>query len=246
MPKPWTDEFDLSLIPESMVGLIEPELDKFYTAQQEKLQQAQEAQGRYEGWDDVVGNHKPEEVTSALEYAQYLADNPQEVFEKLAEHLGIELPSGEPETPPAGNTGEEDDPRFKQLQAEIAKQNKSLEQVSKFLVDKDAFEKAQKQEQELESYLKGLQEKNEEIFDRDFVISKLSAGKTGEEAIAELQQLATKLKGGTPNLEPGKAPVFLGSGSLPSNARPVTELSKDETVSLVEEIARAAIAASNS
>jgi hypothetical protein len=70
-------------------------------------------------------------------------------------------------------------------------------------------------------------------FDRNYVTALIANGQTPEAALKANEALASRFS--TPAAAPA-APIVLGSGSLPSNQKPVAEMTEEDAQKLVVDL----------
>jgi len=123
--------------------------DESANSRYEKVQQ------EYSPYKPLLENNVPfEDIQAAFELRNRLASNPQETFEKLAQHLGYDISSlannGDEESQGQQySEDEDDDPRITALQRELNQQKEFLQNQAQ---EQIAKEQAFQQEQQEKAY----------------------------------------------------------------------------------------------
>lgn len=235
--KAWADI--LSDIPSDFVPVIEPKVQKFYEEQESRYNELNSKYEPYTAFEKDGVN--AEDLQKALTFSSWVAQDPEAALKALADQLGYDFDeNGDADNVDDGDDDDDDDedvdPRILELQAKLEQQGEVLQQFSQLELTKSQMAQEAKQQAELDVYLSSLKEKEPDFFDEEMVLSFLANGRTGEEAIAKAKSFAEAAM----NAAPSTAPRVLGSGSLPSNQRPVTELTNSEVTDLVVQMAQRA------
>jgi len=225
-----------------------PELDRQVVAKYIKdwdagvTRKFQEIHSQYEPYKQLGAS--PEDLQAAFNIYQQLNQDPKAFYQALADALGDELEEqGQQETPL-----QQVNPAFQGLppefQAEYQQTRKAVEALAQYILDQQDSQKQQAEDAELDNYIKTLREKHGE-FDEEYVLTKMyTAGMDGEQAIAawkqSIQEYINKA-GGVPQGQPVFKPLH-GGGSVPNEeSKKITDLSRNETKSLVAELMRQSV-----
>lgn len=235
--KPWAQY--LTNIPETFVPVLEPGLQKLYEDQQAELA---DLASKYEPFNQVLEGTDPQYLQQALQLAEQIKSDPEQVMKALAAAVGYDIDdnSDDNDYDPDDDEDYDDedtDPRLLELQDQVKRQNDALTKLSQLELDKATQEQQRRDDEALDGYLADLKAKHGELYDEELVTIYLANGRSGEEAIEYRRSMG--VVGRTP-------PKVLGSGSLPSNQRPITELNRSETTDHVVAMLQAAQAANNS
>lgn len=233
MPKPWDGITEF--LPDTLKTLVEPELEKVFNEYEEKL-------GKYEAYDEYVDKYQPEQLANAVSYTQALEADPQRVFKQLSEFLsergvdpasilGLQQEAVKAAAEETANSSAPD-AYAQALEKKYNDLNDNFEKFARYVIDRDKLSEAERQQQDLDQAIDALEEANKDKgFDRDYVLDRIAAGATPDQAVKAFHDLLGRF-GATGQPKNDDTPVFLGSGSLPSNQRPITELSEDELLNL--------------
>jgi hypothetical protein len=235
----------LEVVPESLHSLVRPEIEKYAESQ---TSQYKELETKYEPWNDVL-QHDIENVQRALNFASHLDQHPVEAYNHIKTWLVEQgmLEEDAPGTAPAQEaepvSSEDeidfDDPALKKFADSLNTDIASLKDVVQGLAQRDEEARRAQQEQQqqtaLDDFLGGL-EKKHQFFDKDYVVSQMARGVSGDQAAkayeARVIEAAKKLN--EPSEEAPK--VIGGGGSLPTNQVSPGQLSGKDREALVVQL----------
>lgn len=186
---------------------------------------------------------QPEDLQAAINIYQQLNSDPRAFYTALAEALGEELEqANQTRQQPNANPAYEGLPP--EFQAEFQQTRKAVEALAQYILDQQQQTQQQREDQELDNYLKQLRETHGD-FDEEFVLTKMyTQNMNGEQAIqawkTAMQEYVNKVGGVQQNQNGLK--VLSGGGSVPNEeSKKVTDLSKNETKALVADIMRQSV-----
>lgn len=203
----------------------------------------QEIHSQYQPYKELGAS--PEEIQAAYNIYQQLNSDPKAFYKALADALGDELLEEQVQ----GTPQQQVNPAFQGLppefQAEYQQTRKAVEALAQYIMDQQDSQKAQQEDAELDNYISSLKEKHGD-FDEEFVLTKMYSGNMdGEQAIAAWKQSVQNYinqVGGVPgNTAPAFKPLH-GGGSVPNEeSKKITDLSRNETKSLVANLMQQAV-----
>ncbi len=221
----------LNEVPEEQRPLAEPWVKKWDAQVTRKFQELHEG---YKPYKDLGA--EPETLQQALAIYELLDTDPGQVYNALKELMEEGEANTPPvQTPPVESQNSPVKPEAFQglppeLKAQMDQQQQMLEVMAKFLIDQQSQSTQQKEDQELEAYLSALKQQHGE-FDEDYVLTKMANGASGEDAVKAYNALVqSKVNEASSATTP---PVLSGGGAVPQETQKVTDLSKDQTKSLV-------------
>lgn len=220
--------------------IVEPYVQKWNSGVTRRFQ---ELHGELSPYKELGAD--PETLGNAYQLYQMLDENPEGVLALIQEAIGQQGPEGAPGQQPQGlgdPLAPQGDPQQVQPQGglppELAERFNTFESVleamaEKFL-DQQTTQTAEAEDAQLDQYLGHL--KNEfGDFDEQFVVAKMMAGSSGEQAVqaynAAIQAQVDK-RSRTPNV----GPILGGGGAVPQGGKSVTDASAKETKALVAQI----------
>jgi len=230
---PYADYLDR--IPEGLRGAVEP-VFKDWDANVTRMRQNELAKlQEYGGYDELVQQYEPEYLTQATQLAMMLEQNPQALYEGLAQMLGIQ--NGEGQYDQEEDYGQQQfdlsqDPAFQQL---TEQQGQLAELIQ------NQYEQ-QQMEQEEQEVLDELDQMHEQYGDFDDEMVLMIAAHTNDLNMAyemykqRLGQQAQQMN------QPGmQAPIVGGGGNggVPSNVVNPREMSDRQRKEAALAIARA-------
>jgi len=218
----WNDL--LGILPTQLHGVVKPHLQKWDQGVNERFQQVH---SQYQPWKNIADQGiAPDDVMQAMTILQTINENPQQVYEALAEHLGI----GEQGDAEVGDeeygAEEEVDPRIAQLQ-------QGYENMAAIIVGQHEEQQQAQEDQELDDYLSGLTEKFGE-YDERYVLAMMDSGMSGEDAVQSFQNLVSE-KASAIN-RPSAPSILSPGGGTPSQAINPAELDDKGRRSLVAQM----------
>lgn len=228
-------------VPEGFHPLVKPAFEKW---DQEVQRQLQQVQSRYEPYKSYIESTQPQQMGEALRLYQMMANDPQAIFNAMAEHYGFNgdvADQGQAEETDEFDLGSEDDelsqhPRFQQLlqqQEQLQKQQEqfvnAMEQAQQARAQQEAeAEGEQWLEQKISATTKLLEEKGIEP-DWDYIFARTMAlGQSGqvpdndqawEQAVNAWVTKVDSMRS-RPTANSSAPPVMPTSGGTPSNQIP--------------------------
>jgi hypothetical protein len=235
-PNPaWNDV--LSVLPEQFHNVVTPHFQKWDSAAQQKIEAANSTLKDFEGYKPFVEHGiTAEEIESSLRLAYEINNNPQNVYNALASAYNFG------QTPPVANseTSEESEEAEAlaglppEILEKLNQHDGLLKTVSQIVLNDAQAKENAAADAALDKELAKLRDDHGD-YDEDYVLTKMSFGMSGEDAVKSYQELVQKL---TPQ---PFAPNILGSNSgagagLPSQAIDPTKLSGKDTRNLVAQM----------
>lgn len=238
-PNPaWNDV--LSILPEQFHSVVTPKFQEWDNAAQSRIEALNSTVKEFEAYKPFVEHGiSPDELEQGVRLMYEIQNNPQGVYEALANAYNFNQQAANPAAAESNNAEEENAENPLALPPEVMEklnQHDGLLQAVSQIVLNDAQAKQAAQadialEKELETTAKEL---NLEAYDEDYVLTKMLNGMSAKDAFASYQSLMQRL---TPQ---PFAPSVLGSNGggtgLPSNAIDPTKLSGSETRNLVAQM----------
>lgn len=227
-------------IPEGFHPIVKPAFEQW---DQEVQRRLAEVQSRYKPYEQYIGNTQPEQIGEALRLYQMMANDPQQIFNAMAEHYGFgQDNAGQGQAVDETDEfdlGAEDDelsqhPRFQQLlqQQEALQQQQAqfvqaMEQAQQARAAQEAeAEGEQWLEQKISATTELLKEKGIEpdwdyIFARTMALGQSNQGLDNDQAWEQsVNAWINKVNGMRPSASSGAPPVMPTSGGTPSNQIP--------------------------
>lgn len=226
---PWADY--LTELPDSVKPLVEPLFKKWDGDVTQRFQTVHSEYEPLKPFQEIVNNGwEFNDVQQALILAQTLNDNPEAVYKALVEAYKFGEtgtgPVGEPVNPPDDGTtgGTITDPEFLRIK-------EMTEAMAQLLTQQQQQAEAAQQDAQLNATIADLKQKYGE-FDDQYVMTKVYAGSTWDQAVADFQQLIASHAAN--RVEP---PVIMGSGGgLPSQVVTPGSMSDKDRKSLVTQL----------
>jgi len=194
----------------------------------------------------------PDTLRSAYDLYQLIDNDPQLVYDRLAEALGhagaqqvMQQQAAQQTAPPQSDPTV--DPRFdglpEQFVAEYQQQRELLIAVATMLAEDKKTKQTEQENQEFTNYLASLHKKHGD-FDEEYVAMKMSQGMDGEKAVKAysdfVQATVNRVTGGNP-----KPPTLLGgAGSVPNGAVDPSKLASKDSKAILADMLQKAAAAS--
>jgi hypothetical protein len=237
-PNPaWNDV--LSVLPEQFHSVVTPHFQKWDQAANSRVESVNQQLSQFEPYKPFVEHGiTPEEVEQGLRLMYEINNNPQNVYNALAEAYKFGQQSGEP-TPPVANNGESSDNPLANLppevMAQLGQQGDLLQTVAQIVLNDANAKQAAQADMELDQELNALKEKIGD-YDERYVLAMMQNGMSAEEAGQSFLEFKNSLGQNRPF-----APSVLGSGNsagagIPSQAIDPTKLSGKETRNLVAQM----------
>lgn len=196
----------LGVIPTQLHPIVKPHLQKWDQGVQQRFQQVH---SQYEPWQNISDQGvTPDDVVQALGILQTINDDPQRVFEALAEHLGVSLDGEQGEAETDEGVQEFNDPRFDELQS-------TVQNMANIILAQHQQQTEAEEDAALDAHLNDLKEKFGD-YDERYVLAMMDTGMSGEDAVQQYQQL---LSGAASQINRPPAPrILTPGGGLPSQA----------------------------
>lgn len=214
-------------IPEVDRNVVSPHVSKWSQSVDKKFREIHDQYKPYKEFGS------PDDIKKWKQVVDLIESNPQQVYESLKAHLGIEdapkTPEGEV-TPPVGGSGNGGE-QVQGLPPEVQKKLDDLEKLTRGLTEHQLSQtKAQQeaeQQQAFDSMMSSLEEKHGK-FDLGSVIYRIAQGEEPEAAV-----LSWKKEFGLPTGKPVVLPpANPATGSVPQGTD-IRKMGKKETQDLV-------------
>lgn len=222
--------------------IVEPYLGKWNAGVSRRFQ---ELHGELAPFKELGAD--PQTLQQAYQLYQMIDSDPQGVMNLLQEALselgvdpgGAGSPQGQgnPQTQ-MGQPAQQSaiPPEFEQR---LSTYEKVLEQLAQHYLGEQTKQTEQQEDAALDQYLGHLKQEFGD-FDEDYVLAKMNAGKSGEEAV-RAYHAAIQGQVNQRSRMPNVGPVLGGGGAIPQEGKSITDASPKETKALVAQI----LAASN-
>lgn len=187
-----------------------------------------------EAWKDLqTSGITPEFASTAVSLYSVIENNPRQVYDTLATHLGITPAQAKEAVETMQEVTDEDDPRIATLQQQVD----TLAQIALAQRQQTAAEQmAAEQEAALSKELEDLTKKYGEIDEDEILMRMLHKNVTAEQAYQEYANKVSELRKRTP------APRLIGQGGVvPRNAIDPTKLDSAGTKDLVAQMMQRAL-----
>lgn len=225
---PWANY--LTDLPDSVKPLVEPIFKKWDGDVTQRFQTVHSEYEPLKPFQQVVDSGWGfDDVQQALTLAATLNENPQAVYDALVQHYGFgAAPTEQGQSDTGLQQPEEVDPRFARLE-------QMTEAMAQIMQQQQAAQQAAMEDAQLAQQLSTLKSQHGE-FDDEYVMTKVYAGATWDQAIKSYQDLVGKVA----QNRPADPPVIMGAGGgLPSQAiNPATMSDKDRKALVAQLIAR--------
>ena len=191
----------LEVVPTSLHALIEPKLKEWDQGVSKKFEEAAAQRKSYEPYNEFIENNAdPEMIRAGLSLLEQIQNDPRSVYDQMGTHFEFNKQTGEVEEVL-------DDPYAEPENARITQLEKTLEQLVGQIQNERSTVEQEAQDRALEGHLGDL-EKTYGAYDREFVLTQMAAGASGEDAVKAYMTLVDKIK--TDANKP--APVVIGGG----------------------------------
>lgn len=241
-PNPaWNDV--LSVIPEQFHSAITPHFQKWDQAANARIESVNQQYADYKPFvDHSIGR---DQLEQGLRLMQMINDNPQQVYEALAQSLGVQQQPSNESNPNDSATGNENQQQY-ELPPDYATLKQGVEKMAEMMMQQQREREEAVAEANLDRELKSIREKYGDFNEAHFlpylsnaVERNLTPMQAAESFFAMRDEI---IKG---SQQAPYAPKILGSNSgngagLPSNKIDVSKLSRGETKNLVVEYLKAA------
>lgn len=215
-------------------AIVEPYLKKWDSNVTQKFQELHTKYDPYEQLGDV------ETLQQAVFISQLLENNPQELFNFLAQELGqqvgnVQGPGQQQQQQNEFEVPEEFGDLPPAFVQKFQQQQQALEAIAELMLGQQQSAQEQAEDAELDQLMTSLSEKYGE-FDEEYVLAKMMAGLDPDKAVQAyhnaVQQALNKRGNGGPQF-----PVLGGGGVTPQhNSKTVTDLDRKQTKDLVQQI----------
>lgn len=227
---PWADY--VKDLPASVVPLVEPIFKKWDGDVTQRFQTVHSDYEPLKPFRQIVDNGWDfNDVQQALVLAQQLNENPQAVYNALQEAYGYGAEQGQSDDENVGFS----DPEY--VDPNLQRYMEMTETMAQLLTQQQQSEQQAREDAELDQTLTALAEKHGQ-FDPEYVMTKVYAGNTWEQAIEAYQGLINNVAAN----RPAAPPVIMGSGGgLPSQVvNPASMSDKDRKALITQMLAQAA------
>lgn len=217
-------------LPESIVPQVEKAFKEWDSRTTQKFQEVHSQYEPLKPWKEFVDNNvDPEQAVQGLILLQRLQQDPQAVYEQIAQAFGLGQ-QGQQEPLEQDSFGEPEDitkhPQFTQMQ-------NMTQAMAEYLVQQDTEQKQRAADAAVDAELNSLKQKFGD-FDERFVVTQMLAGMSGEQAVQAFNQA---VQSAAAKQRAGNAPKILGAGGgIPSSTVDVGKMSKKDTLSLVQQM----------
>lgn len=222
----------LNKFPESVRGIADPIFKEWDGNVTRQFQQLHSQYEWAKPWQEFAQNYDPETASQGVQLLQALSENPQQVYEAIANAYGFTTQgqNGNGQQPTNGEQGQQpnygdnefQDPRVDQLM-------ETVNTLAEILTNQHQQTQEQQQEQEFFNYLDGLRQQHGE-FDGNYVLAQIAAGVDPEQAVQDGVRIHQALNG---NGQPTPPVVMGGGGGVPSNSVEPNKLDRRGTQELI-------------
>lgn len=221
---PWSNY--LTDLPDSVKPLVEPIFRQWDADTTKRFQSVHSEYESLKPYQEIVSaGWDYNDVQQAIQLAATLNDNPQAIYDALVENYGY----GQEQGQEAEQEVEQVDPRFAQLE-------QMTNQMAEIMVAQQAEQTAKREDAELDTLLSSLKTEHGD-YDEKFVLARMFAGDSPQEAVAAFQQAIGTYAANRP-----APPVIMGSGGgLPSQTvNPASMSERDRKALITQMLAQAA------
>lgn len=232
----------LGVLPEQFHEVVTPHFQKWDQEAQNRIESVNSQLKQFEAYKPFVEHGiTPDEVEQGLRLMYEINNNPQSVYQALADAYKF----GQQETPPVAKTDDnaEEESILAQLPPDVLEKlnqhDNLLQAVSQIVLNDANAKQAAQADKELADELDALKEKIGD-YDERYVLTMMQSGMSAEEAGQAFVNLKQSL---TPQpFAPNTLGAASGSGGvgIPSNAIDPTSLSGKDTRDLVVQMLAAA------
>jgi hypothetical protein len=213
--------------------IVEPYLGKWNAGVTRRFQ---ELHGELEPYKQLGAD--PDTLAEAYQLYQAIDSNPQGVLEMLQQAMAEIAPQGQPQgqgnqQAPEGEGGQQAalPPEFQEKMTQF---EQALEFMASRFLEQQTSQTEEAEDAQLDQYLGNLKGEFGD-FDEDFVIAKMMAGVSGEDAVKAYHQAIqgqVNQRARTPNVPP----ILGGGGAVPQEGKSVVDASPKDTKALVAQI----------
>lgn len=224
----------LGSIPEEDRPIVQRHLSTWDKNVQKKFQENQDLQSQYEPWQEFTQEgYTPEYLKQTVQFAKLLNENPQHVYEILAQQLGIQDQGVEEEVEddsPDENTSQEAMPAW------AVQQQKALEVLAgRYVAQVEESQKAQ-DSQELDNYMSALHEAHGD-FDDEYVLSAIGQGMDGNKAVERFNNIIESQVAKRRSANDNAPQLIGGGGGMPSSDVDPSAMSTKEVREYIAQMA---------
>lgn len=226
----------LEQLPESVRPVVEPIFKDWDAGVTRRFGQLHSQFSWAEPWQEIAEQYDPDTVSQSLTLLQALSTDPEGFYKALGETYGLTPAQAQQAVEQGqlnadGNQQQIVDPRLDQIEQMVGS-------LAETLLSEREQQQNQQEEQAFVQHLQELQQQYGE-FDFDYVVTKVAAGATPEQAVQQYRSLLDKQS----NNNPGQAaPVVMsgsGGGGVPSTSVNFRELDRKQTQGLVTSLLEA-------
>ena len=225
---PWSNY--LTDLPDSVKPLVEPIFRQWDSDTTKRFQDVHSQYESLKPYQEIVtAGWDYSDVQQAIQLAATLNDNPQAIYDALVENYGYGQEQGQEAQQDDGFDEEQVDPRFAQLE-------QMTNQMAEIMVAQQNEQTAKREDAELDNLLTSLKTEHGD-YDEKFVLARMFAGDSPQEAVAAFQQAIGTYAANRPT-----PPVIMGSGGgLPSQTvNPASMSDRDRKALITQMLAQAA------
>lgn len=191
----------LDVLPAQLRPLVEPKLKEWDQGVAKRFEEAAASRKAYEPYQEFVdGTVDPDMIRAGISLLQQIQEDPRSVYDQMGTHFEFNTQTGQVEEVV-------DDPYADPGETRIAQLESQLQQVVQLIQNERSQAENAANDQALENHLKGLED-TLGAYDREYVLTQMAAGASGEDAVKSYHALVNKIK--TDANRP--APVVLGGG----------------------------------
>lgn len=244
----------LEQVPEAFRPQVEPAFKEWDANVTKRFQEVQQQIVPYR---DIISEYDPESIQQAIQLANLMQENPQQVYQALGAAYGYgnevqqsagqggmgqqfqqqsaELPEEYADLPPQFLE------QWQQTQAQMQQMGQMQELIGQALVQERQQAEEAQQMQQFEQYLGNLKQQFGD-YDEDYVLAKIAGGMDPEQAVQNYQQKFGQLvqQQTQQNVNQAVPTVLRAGGGLPTTQQDVTNLSRPDTKALVTQMLEAA------
>lgn len=196
----------------------------------------QELHSQYKPYQELGD---PETLQQAVEVYQLLENNPEFIYNVLAQEFGHAAAQQMTQGGEQG-LGEEEENSFGDLPPEfvsrIDQQQQVLEALAEFVLGQNQQVLESQEDAELDSYINNLKTEFGE-FDEEYVLFKMDSGMPGAEAVQQYQSMIQAQVNAATQAANNAPPVLSGGGTVPQDSVPnMGEIPNKDVRSLVESL----------
>ncbi len=217
---PWASY--LTDLPETVRPLVEPKFREWDASTTQKFQQIHTQYEPLKPYQQFVeSGYDFNDVQQAIQFANLVNEDPERVYNALAQQYGYGSEQGD-----VGVEDEQEEYGYQQ-NPEFEQYKQMTEQMAQIMTAQHNQQTAMQEDQQLNNHLVQLKNQHGD-FDDEYVLAKVYAGATWEDAVQSFQGLAQRFS------PQNGAPVIMGSGGgLPSQQVAPSQMSDKDRKNLV-------------